>query len=146
MKKYAVAYYTRSGNTKKMAETVGRVLGVTPTDISEGLSEDVQTLFLGCSPYAFKLVPEVEKFIIENAEKIGRIVCFGSCASGHSVAKKVRKVARENGIRFYKQSFKCFGSFGIMHKNHPDVMDLAALKDFTESVVRDLNRHGAKKS
>ena len=38
---YAVAYYTRSGNTKKVADAIAEVIGVPTTDISKGLSADV---------------------------------------------------------------------------------------------------------
>ena len=50
---YAVAYYTRSGNTKKVADAIAEVIGVPTTDISKGLSADVDVLFLGSSLYAF---------------------------------------------------------------------------------------------
>jgi len=136
--KYAVSYYTRSGNTKKMADVVGEVLGVTPKDISEGLSEKVETLFLGNSPYAFDMDPNVKEFILTNKDMIGQIVCFGSCASNKSAAKYVHKLCQENGIKFYHKSFKCYGSFLMMHKGHPNEKDLEELRTFVKTVAKEL--------
>ena len=52
--KIAVRYYTRSGNTQKLAEAVAAAVGVEALPVSEPLTEPVDVLFLGCSYYAFK--------------------------------------------------------------------------------------------
>jgi len=138
--KYAVGYYTRSGNTKKMAETVAEVVGVEAFDITRGLDKEVDVLFLGSSPYAFDFDPNVGEFIEKYADKIGCIVSFGSSASGNSTAKKVRECAGQNGVKFYNHSFKCPGSFLFMHPGRPNEKDLAALRDFTKSVLAEFNK------
>ncbi len=137
--KYAVAYYSKSGNTKKMADAVAGVLEVTAQDVSVALKEKADILFLGSSTYAGGFDPSVGTFIRENAEKIGTIVCFGSSASGKTTAGKVKKLADELGIPVYKKSFGCSGHFLFMHKNHPDDTDIAALKEFVSVAVNDLN-------
>ncbi len=136
--KYAVAYYTRSGNTKKVAETIAEILGVTPFDISEGMSEKADVLFLGSSLYAFTYDPAVEKFIQENSNYIGKIVSFSTSASGKSTAKFVKETAEKNGIDFYNHAYKCYGKFGILNANRPNEKDLEQAREFTKTVVAEL--------
>ena len=52
--KTAVRYYTKTGNTKRLAEEVGKALGVDALPICEPLDEKVDVLFLGNSYYAVK--------------------------------------------------------------------------------------------
>lgn len=47
--KFAVRYYTKTGNTKRLAEAVANELGVEALPISEGLNEQADILFLGNS-------------------------------------------------------------------------------------------------
>lgn len=136
--KYAVAYYTRSGNTKKIAETIAEVLGVTPFDIADGMSEKADVLFLGSSLYAFSYDPAVEKFIQDNAESIGQIVSFSTSASGKSTAKFVKETAEKCGIKFYPHAYKCYGKFGILNPSRPGEKDFVQARVFAKSVVADL--------
>ena len=61
--KYAVRYYTKTGNTKKLAEAVAKELGVEALPISSKIEEKVDVLFLGNSYYAFSIDPEVRSFV-----------------------------------------------------------------------------------
>ena len=45
--KFAVRYYTQTGNTKKLAEAVAGALGVEALPITEPVKEPVDVLFLG---------------------------------------------------------------------------------------------------
>lgn len=136
--KYAVAYYTRSGNTKKVAENIGEVLGVEARDISLELPGKVDYLFLGSSLYAFKYDESVEKFIEKNAGNIGTIVSFSTSASGNSTAKFVKECAEKNGIKFYPHSFKCPGSFMLFNPGRPNEKDLNAARDFAKNIKSEL--------
>ena len=54
----AVRYYTKSGNTKKLAEEAAKAAGVSAKDVSVPLSEKADLLFLGSSVYAGKYASE----------------------------------------------------------------------------------------
>ncbi len=45
--KYAVRYYTKTGNTKRLAEAIAGELGVEALPISSPVTESVDYLFLG---------------------------------------------------------------------------------------------------
>ena len=129
--KYAVRYYTKSGNTKKVAEAVAEALGVDALSISEPLEEPVDILFLGNSYYAFSIDSEVRSFVQSlDKNKVGKIVNFGSAAMLNSTYKKVKAEADKVGIPMEAREFHCRGEFKGVHKGRPNAEDLKAVADF----------------
>ena len=125
---FAVRYYSRGGNTAKLANAVGEVLGVEAKTVAENLEEETDILFLGNSLYAGKPNKVIVNFIKENAEKIGTIVNFGSSASGNSTIKRVKKLCAELNIKVFDEEFICPGSFLFMHKGRPNDTDIENIK------------------
>lgn len=129
--KFAVRYYTKTGNTKRLAEAVANELGVEALPISEGLNEQADTLFLGNSYYAFTIDPEVRSFIAGlSKDKVGKIVNFGSAALLNSTYKKVKAEAAKVGIPVDEKEFHCKGEFKALHKGRPNEDDLKAAREF----------------
>ena len=123
---YAVRYYTKTGNTKRLAEAMAKELGVEALPISEPVNEAVDYLFLGNSYYAFTIDPEVRAFVTSlDKEKIGKIVNFGSAAMLNSTYKKVKAVADKVGIAMDEKEFHCKGEFKGIHKGRPNENDIA---------------------
>lgn len=52
--KIAARYYTRSGNTKKLADAIADAVGTTAKTTAEPLTEDMDILFLGSSVKPFR--------------------------------------------------------------------------------------------
>ncbi|MDO4731805.1 MAG: flavodoxin, partial [Clostridia bacterium] len=61
--KFAVRYYTRLGNTQKLANAIAKAISVECNDISLPLNEKIDVLFLGCSYYVSDIDENVKKFI-----------------------------------------------------------------------------------
>ena len=79
--RFAVRYYTKTGNTKRLAEAIANELGVEALPISEPVKEQVDFLFLGNSYYAFDIDAEVKQFVTSlDKNMVGKIVNFGSAA------------------------------------------------------------------
>ena len=134
--KVAVRYYTKTGNTKKLAEAVAKAVGAEALPISTPIDEPVDILFLGNSYYAFTIDPEVRSFIRALDPKlVGRIVNFGSAAMMNSTWKKVKAEADKAGIRMDKREFHCKGEFKGVHKGKPDEADLKAAAAFAGSFM-----------
>lgn len=133
---YQVRYYTRSGNTKKLATAIAEAIGCSAQSIDTPLSEKADILFLGCSYYAFDMDEAVKKFISENKEKIGKIVCFGTSAMMKSMKKPMRKVADECGVLLSEEEFHCRGTFGPFHKDRPNDSDLKKATDFAKKIAK----------
>ena len=134
--KIAVRYYTKTGNTKKLAEAVAAAAGVKALPISTPVDEPVDILFLGNSYYAFSIDPEVRDFIRSlDKTKVGRIVNFGSAAMLNSTYKKVKAEADKAGIRMDEREFHCKGEFKGLHKGKPDESDLKAAAGFARQII-----------
>lgn len=132
----AVRYYTKTGNTKRLADAVAGAVGAQALPISEPVSENVDILFLGNSYYAFSIDPEVRDFIRSlDKSKVGRIVNFGSAAMLNSTMKKVKAEAAKVGIPVDEREFHCKGEFKGLHKGRPNADDLAAAVAFAKSIV-----------
>ena len=132
----AVRYYTKTGNTKRLAEAVADALGVEALPISTPVTEAVDILFLGNSYYAFSIAPEVRAFVRSlDKEKVGKIVNFGSAAMLNSTYKKVKAEADKVGIPMNEREFHCKGEFKGVHKGKPDGEDLEAAADFARKIV-----------
>ena len=134
--KIAIRYYTRSGNTKKLADAISEALNIEAFDVSVPLSEKTDILFLGCSYYAFDVDEAVKDFIVNNKDNIGKIVCFGTSAMMKSMKKPVTKVAKTVGIAVSDEEFHCRGRFGKIHKNRPDADDLKDAAEFAKKIVQ----------
>ena len=134
--KIAVRYYTKTGNTKRLAEAIAKAVGVEALPISSPVSEQVDILFLGNSYYAFSIDPEVRDFVLAlDKEKVGRIVNFGSAAMLNSTYKKVKAVADKVGVPMDKREFHCKGEFKGIHKGRPNEADMKAAEDFAIEIV-----------
>ena len=134
----AVRYYTKTGNTKRLAEAIGQKVGVEALPISVPVTEPVDILFLGNSYYAFSIDPEVRKFV-KGLDKsmVGKIVNFGSAAMLNSTYKKVKAEAAKVGIPMDPREFHCRGEFKGLHKGRPDESDLKAASEFAGKIVAD---------
>lgn len=133
--KVAVRYFTRSGNTQKLAHAIAETVGVEAEDVSVPLQEKTEILFLGSSVYAAGVDDAVKRFLAENKDKIGKLYNFSTAALIASTYKQVRKLADENGIDMAEEEFHCRGSFAVMHKGRPNAEDLKNAADFAEEIV-----------
>lgn len=134
--KVAIRYYSKAGNTKKLADVIGQVLNVDVKDTSSPLEEKVDLLFLGSAVYAAGIDDAVKSFIKNNASKISKIVNFSTAAVAKGTYKQVQKVAGENGVQMSDMEFHCKGSFGIMNRNRPNEEDINNLKAFVSDVMK----------
>ncbi|MBE5924293.1 MAG: flavodoxin [Lachnospiraceae bacterium] len=131
--KYAVRYYTKTGNTMRLAEAIAKELGVEPLPISVPVTEQVDILFLGNSYYAFNIDPEVKAFVGSlDRSKVGKIVNFGSAAMLNSTYKKVKVEADKVGIPMDDKEFHCKGEFKGIHRGRPNADDIKAAVEFVK--------------
>ena len=136
--KIAVRYYTKTGNTKRLAEAVAGAVGADALPLSAAIEEPVDILFLGNSYYAFSIDPEVRDFLRSlDKSKVGRIVNFGSAAMLNSTWKKVKAEADKAGIPMDEREFHCRGEFKGLHKGRPNEDDLKEAAAFAKAVVGD---------
>ena len=134
--KIAVRYYTKTGNTKRLAEAVARAVGEEALPINTPIYDPIDILFLGNSYYAFTIDPEVRKFIRSlEKDKVGRIVNFGSAAMLNSTWKKVKTEANKVGIVMDEREYHCKGEFKGLHRGRPNEEDLQAAAEFAKAII-----------
>ena len=132
--KVAIRYYTRSGNTKKLADAIAEAVGVEAKDVSVPLEEPVDILLLGSSVYAAGVDDAVKQFIADNHAKIGTLYNFSTAALISSTYKQIQKLAGEQGVKVAAEEFHCRGSFAMMHRGRPNQEDLNAAAVFAKRV------------
>ena len=135
--KIAVRYYTKTGNTKRLAEAVAEAVGAEALPITVPVTEKTDILFLGNSYYAFSIDPEVRAFVRSlDRNLVGRIANFGTAAMLNSTWKKVKAEADKAGIPMDEREFHCKGEFKGIHKGRPNEDDLKAAAEFAGMIVK----------
>ena len=133
--KIAIRYYTKTGNTKKLAETIGSAINVEAKTIDEPLTEDVDLLFLGSAVYAAGIDKRVKEFIESINVNVGEVVNFSSAALIESTYKQVKKQVEAKGLKMSENEFHCRGAFKFVHRGHPDKTNLKNAQEFAKKVI-----------
>ena len=133
--KAAIRYYTRGGNTEKLALAISKATGLPAETIDVPLLEDVDLLFLGSSVYGFDVDNQVKQVISNIDVKVGKVVNFSTACMVKSTYKQVAKLLAEKNIPMAKEEFYCRGSFGPMHKGRPNQQDLHEAEAFARKMM-----------
>lgn len=131
----AVRYFSRSGNTKRVAQAIADAVCAEALDVSVPLTEKTDILFLGSAVYAGGVDDGVKQFLALNKDNIGTIFNFSTAAVASSTYKQVQKLAEEHSIAIAEKEFHCRGAFAIMHSSRPNAEDLKAAADFARAVI-----------
>lgn len=133
--KIAIRYYTKTGNTEKLANAISEVTNVKAETIDIPLNEDIDILFLGSSVYKAGLDNNVKKFIKNINVNVGKVVNFSSAAIIESTYNQVKKEVEEKGFIMDSNEFHCRGSFKFVHRGHPNDEDIANIKEFAKNIL-----------
>lgn len=137
-----VLYYSKGGNTKKIADAIAEEL----EDVlkSEQIPpayppENVALLYLGTGEYAGKPDPKMIEFIRTlNPNRVKNAAVFGTSGSGSRDGKAIsqlKTLLKEKGINVIDESYSCKGKFFLfMNRNKPDAADIKSAKEFARKV------------
>ncbi len=106
--KTAVRYFSKLGNTKKIAEAIAQGAGVKAVSIADDpkLQEYIDILFLGGAPYANIMAPELREYAESlKAEQVGRVILFTTSNWSRRTVLALRKLLSNNGIKVDKEYF-----------------------------------------
>ena len=134
--KVEVRYFSRGGNTKKLAEAVAAALGTTARTVETPMEGRADAVCLCASVYAGGPDKSVISFIRQNARDIGKIVVFSTSASGKSTHGKIRAVAADMGVDVAEAFFHCPGAWTLFHKNRPDEGDCQRAAAFARAQLQ----------
>jgi flavodoxin len=132
-----VVYFSRTGNTKKLAEAIAGTAGCTAADISAfDATGTFDILFIGSAVYGGKLEPEFSQFIENlNSAKVKRAALFTTYAFGESASVMIKALLKEKGIDFDDTVYTCRGRFLFFNRKRPDGSDLEGAKKFAEMAL-----------
>ena len=106
--KTAVRYFSKLGNTKKIAEAIAQGAGVKAVSIADEpkLQEYIDILFLAGAPYANIMAPELREYAESlKAEQVGRVILFTTSNWSRRTVLALRKLLSNNGIKVDKEYF-----------------------------------------
>ncbi len=137
--KLAVRYYSRGGNTKKLALAVAGALNVMAHTTGEKITEPIDILFLGSALYAWQPDKNISEFIKTlSPEIIKNVVIFTTSASPNSPYPKIKKLLEEQGLNVSEKFYHCPGEFLFANKNRPTEDDLKKIAEFAKDIVKTM--------
>lgn len=133
--KTAVTYYSKTKNTKRIAEAIAQAAGCTAVPIADILDDTVDMLFIGGSIYGGALDPSLVSFIGGlDAKKIKRAALFSTYISVPNALGLMKGLLKSQGIPV-ADSFSCKGKFLLFNMKRPDAADFDDAKKFAASVI-----------
>lgn len=134
-----VLYYSKSGNTKKVAEAIAEELAVPKTEQVPPAypPENVQLLFLGTGVYGGQPDPKMVEFVRTlNSDRVKNVAVFGTKGGDDNKAiDTVKSLLKEKGINVIDETFSCKGkAFFFINRKKPDSDDIKAAKAFARKV------------
>lgn len=133
--KYAIRFYSKTGNTERLANAVSEVLDIPAYDISYKLTEDVDILFFGSGVYGCALDPAVVSFISDIEVNVGEFVNFSTAGMMMSNYDLVKDVLSTTDIVLSEKEFHCPGSFVGLNVGRPNDDDVVNIKSFVNDFL-----------
>lgn len=99
--KTAVRYFSKTGNTKSIAQAIADGAETTAVSIVDEpkLTEKVDILFLGGAPYANIMAPELRAYAEKlSPDMVGKVVLFTTSNWSRRTVNALRKLLTEKGI------------------------------------------------
>ncbi|OGO00542.1 MAG: hypothetical protein A2Y90_04620 [Chloroflexi bacterium RBG_13_52_12] len=133
---FEVVYFSRTGNTRKVAEAIAGELKVTARDIktADVLPQDAY-IFLGTGCYGATLPKDITVFMQNNRFNGRKIALFTTSGFG-SISERslIEKQIKDKGA-VITHNFRCFGRFLTMKKEHPTQQELESARQFARTVA-----------
>ena len=138
--KIALIYFSRGGNTRKIAEAMAEELGVTAVDVKKEKPDvsDVDLLVVGSGTYGGKPSKDMVEYL-ENLKPVAgkNAACFASCASGNAskTLQAMKEILSQKGYSNV-DCFSCLGQWlmGLSRRGHPSEEELAQARDFAKKL------------
>ena len=134
-----VAYYSRTGNTKKVAEAIAEAVGCNAESADEcRVDEPIDVLFLGGAVYAtyqHGYHPAIRQFLKDlDKRKVKKVAVFVTFAFSDSIGK-LEDLVKNSGLVLASEKFACKGKFLFWNLRRPNKDDLQKAKEFAERVA-----------
>jgi flavodoxin len=137
MSDFEVIYYSRGGNTKKLADAIAGEMGVTAADVkAAALSPGVKITFLGSGCYGGKPGEDMMKFIRSGNFSGRKVALFGTSMGG--IGKEVDEMAsalKQKGANVVGSYFCKGKGFLVFSRGHPGKDDIDGARKFAKEMA-----------
>lgn len=107
--KTAVRYYSRSGNTKAVAEAIAKECGVDAVSVdavNADIKEDVDVLFIGGALYAYGLDKHLKTYLQNlDGKRVKKAVVFSTSWISKHALDLIKKSLQEKNISVADETF-----------------------------------------
>ncbi len=134
---HQVIYYSRGGNTRKVAEAIAEELGTKAASAGSATVDPGDgILFLGSGCYGGKPGTDMLKFIETHDFRGRRVALFGTSGGGTGLEVKAMAEDIKGKGADVIGSYYCGGqTFLLFSRGHPDSADLAAVRKFARKMA-----------
>jgi len=136
----ALVYFSRGGNTRKVAEAMAEELGVSAVDVKKEQPDvsDVDLLVVGSGTYGSRPGREMVAYLRSLKPVSGKkAACFSSCASGQASGtfETMKDLLSSKGYSNV-DCFTCLGKWlmGFSRRGHPSEEELAHAREFARKL------------
>lgn len=126
-----IRYFSKSGNTRKLADAIAEETHCTAQDISVPLDGYTDILFLGAAVYWGGISAELKEYIRTlDKNLIGKVAVFSTSSLAQRAFPQIQKELGKRGIAVFKENFYCRGQFQALYHGRPNEDDARAVKRF----------------
>lgn len=134
-----VRYFSKSGNTRKLAEAIAEEVRCNAQDISKPLDGYTDILFLGAAVYWGGISPEVKQYIRTlDKNMIGKVAVFSTSSLAQRAFPQIQKEIGKRGIAVFDDNFYCRGQFQALYRGRPNEDDKKAARKFAADRIADV--------
>jgi flavodoxin len=132
-----VIFVSRSGNTKKVAESIARGIGVTAAPVGTGTKIDhADILFVGGALYAGKIAGPLRAFLETlTPEQVGKVAVFSTACTDQTALNEIKSILAPKNIPVAAESFHCKASFLFLNRARPNEEDLKNAENFAKRLA-----------
>ncbi len=137
-KRIEVRYFSRTGNTTKLAARIAAAAGCEAKTVDAPINKPIDILFLGASVYAAGIDNKVKEFINSLSKyNVGKIVVFSTSALVERGYPEIKKAILDKGIPVEEDNYYCRGQFTLLHRGRPNDKDLLEAEEFTKRILKE---------
>jgi len=135
---HQVVYYSRGGNTRKLAGAIAEELGVKAVDVkAASISPAPGVIFLGSGCYGGRPGEDMTKFIQSHDFTGRKIALFSTSWMNYGKEIDMMTSALKGKGAAIIGHYHCKGKTGlIFNRGHPDQADLAGGKKFAQEMAK----------
>ena len=129
-----VRYQSHGGNTKEVAETIAKVIGITAETIEKPILEPVDILIIGGGVYKWDIDSSLKIFLEKLDSKLVKSVAAFTTAGGMDKTETILSIVKSKGINIEKETL----SVKVGVRNHAWLGGKGYLK-LTEKQIHSIN-------